>query len=232
MSEKEGITTYCIEYAIYGKAECASCNKVIQRHSLRAAEIFRKSKSEKKKSAKHSWYHITCWKVPELVTKLPIEQFRGYRSLKEKDKKRIQQVIEKGVGATWNDVIEKPLPSKEDNELLKQVADDDNNNNKNDNDKKDDKKNKKKDEKKKRKRNDEQDMTAQLTGVTQPLYKKKKNNDNKEKNEQESLSKKKKNNKKDEEQKSKQIEEIKLDKQDQIELENLAKQIQAVTKNL
>ena len=61
-NEKEGITTYCIEYANVGKADCSSCNKVIPRHSLRAGEIFRKSKSEKKKSAKHSWYHITCWK--------------------------------------------------------------------------------------------------------------------------------------------------------------------------
>ncbi|KAI9265231.1 hypothetical protein BDA99DRAFT_437357 [Phascolomyces articulosus] len=212
MSEKEetGITTYCIEYAKFGKADCSTCGKVIPHHSLRAGEIFRKSKSEKKKSAKHSWYHFNCWKVPELVTKLPIEQFRGYPSLKEKDQKRVQRVIEKGVGATWTDVSEKPLPSKQDQEqdeaLEQQVKGEEKKENDN---KKSNPKNKKQETNKKRKRQD--DMTAQLTGVTQPK-------------------KTKKNNKKEKEQQ--QPEPIKLAKEDQLELESLAKQIQAVTKKM
>ena len=203
----------------------------------RFSQVEKRGICKKRKTNKIIYIYII---VPELVTKLPIEQFRGYPSLKEKDKKRIQQVIEKGVGATWNDVKERPLPSKEDNELLKQVADDDDNNNKNDkDDKKDDKKNnknKKKDDKKKRKRDDsnnddEKDMTAQLTGVTEPLSKKKKtNNKNNKKDEQQQQQPKQP--KQEKQEKKKEVEEIKLAKQDQLELENLAKQIRAVTKNL
>ncbi|KAI8141241.1 hypothetical protein BJV82DRAFT_645424 [Fennellomyces sp. T-0311] len=183
----EGITTYCIEYAVLNKANCVACNKVIPRHALRAGEIFRKSKSEKKKSAKHSWYHFRCWKVPELVAKLPIEQFRGYPSLKEKDQNRVKRVIEKGVGATWSDVSEKPLPRKDEQDEAEKTTTTMTTT---------------EDKPKKRKR--ETDMTARLTGVQ-----------------------------KQKKVKTKVVEEepkITLEKEDQLELESIAKEIRAFAK--
>lgn len=104
MSE-QGITTYSVEYREKPGAKCAACSKSILAKSLAASEIYRKSKTEKKKFAKHTWYHFKCWTgksqaivqwgckvynnmkdhiVPDMVTKLPIEQLRGYPSLVEK----------------------------------------------------------------------------------------------------------------------------------------------------
>ena len=57
----QGITTYSVEYREKPGAKCATCSKSILAKSLAASEIFRKSKTEKKKLAKHTWYHFKCW---------------------------------------------------------------------------------------------------------------------------------------------------------------------------
>lgn len=49
------------------------------------------------------WIYI----VPTLLTQIPIEQFRGYPTLKEKDKARVQKLIKHGKGATWAAIVEK-----------------------------------------------------------------------------------------------------------------------------
>ncbi|KAI7875590.1 hypothetical protein K492DRAFT_240209 [Lichtheimia hyalospora FSU 10163] len=102
----QGITTYSVEYRDK-PAKCAICSKSILAKSLAASEIFRKSKTEKKKLAKHTWYHFKCWTVPDLVTKIPLEQLRGYPSLVEKDQRLVQQLIERGAGAKWEGSSEK-----------------------------------------------------------------------------------------------------------------------------
>lgn len=99
-----GIVSYCIEYASSQGDKCTECRKRIIKGSLRAGEIHRKSKSEKKNKAERTWWHFNCWKgrtiqsvfqkqqsinideriVPERLTIVPIEQFRGYLKLKEK----------------------------------------------------------------------------------------------------------------------------------------------------
>ncbi|KAJ8662462.1 hypothetical protein O0I10_002157 [Lichtheimia ornata] len=109
----QGITTYSVEYREKPGAKCASCSKSILAKSLAASEIFRKSKTEKKKFAKHTWYHFKCWTVPDMVTKLPIEQLRGYPSLVEKDQRLVQQLIERGAGAKWEDSKEKEEDEEE-----------------------------------------------------------------------------------------------------------------------
>ncbi|KAI9491468.1 hypothetical protein BDB00DRAFT_832326 [Zychaea mexicana] len=219
MSEEGGITTFCIEYAKVDKADCTQCGKVIPRHSLRTGEIFRKSKSEKKKSAKHSWYHFRCWKVPELIVKLPIEQFRGYPALKEKDQKKVQRVIEKGVGAVWSDVSEKPLPPKDQTE----IDDDDAALEPVPKKQKEEAEKNKKTTPKKRKQ-DHDDLTAQLTGVQQPPPSSKKSKKGGKHAASSSSSSSSKND-------TKQLEEvITLAKDDQLELESIAKEIQKLTK--
>lgn len=110
MSDVKGaekpIITYCVEYAQSQTSKCATCNRTIPNKSLRCGEIFRRSKKEKKQLSKTTWYHFKCfpgkpltpWQsfsykkqltdhplpVPELLTKLPIEQFRGYPAVEEK----------------------------------------------------------------------------------------------------------------------------------------------------
>ncbi|KAG2174457.1 hypothetical protein INT44_006720 [Umbelopsis vinacea] len=107
MSDVKGadtsIKTYCVEYAQSQTSKCATCNRTIPNKSLRCGEIFRRSKKEKKQLSKTTWYHFKCFPVPELLTKLPIEQFRGYPAIEEKDQERIQKLLKLGKDATWNE---------------------------------------------------------------------------------------------------------------------------------
>ncbi|KAF1803718.1 hypothetical protein V8B55DRAFT_1507952 [Mucor lusitanicus] len=145
------ITTYCIEHAKTQQSKCAACEKTIPHKSLRVAEIFRKSKKVKKDLAKHTWYHFKCFKVPELLVRVPIEQFRGYPALNDKDKARVQRVIQSGVGSSWADLMEKSKPVKTEEELEA------------------DKEEQAKKDKKKKEDEDsmDMDMTANLTGTQQ-----------------------------------------------------------------
>ncbi|GAN10310.1 hypothetical protein MAM1_0342d09848 [Mucor ambiguus] len=145
------ITTYCIEHAKTQQSKCAACEKTIPHKSLRVAEIYRKSKKVKKDLAKHTWYHFKCFKVPELLVRVPIEQFRGYPALNEKDKSRVQRVIQSGVGSSWADLMEKAKPVKTEEELEA------------------DKEEQAKKDKKKKEDEDSMnmDMTANLTGTQQ-----------------------------------------------------------------
>ncbi|KAJ2960219.1 hypothetical protein NQZ79_g4405 [Umbelopsis isabellina] len=95
------IITYCIEYAESQNSKCAGCTRTIPNKSLRCGEISRKSKKEKKQLSKTTWYHFKCFPVPALLTKLPIEQFRGYPTIQPKDQERVQKLLKQGVGATW-----------------------------------------------------------------------------------------------------------------------------------
>ncbi|CEP08930.1 hypothetical protein [Parasitella parasitica] len=113
----KAIITYCIEHAKTQQSKCAACNKTIPHKSLRVAEIVRRSKKVKKDAAKHTWYHFKCFKVPELLTRVPIEQFRGYPALNEKEKARVQRVIQSGIGSSWADLMEKTKPVKTEEEL-------------------------------------------------------------------------------------------------------------------
>ncbi|KAI9478814.1 MAG: hypothetical protein EXX96DRAFT_609262 [Benjaminiella poitrasii] len=115
-TENKPIITHCIEHAATGLSKCTDCGKGIAIKSLRVAEIYRKSKKVKKTQAKHTWYHFKCWKVPEYLTHVPIEQFRGYPALNDKDKKRVQKVIEGGVGASWTALMEKEKAAAEEEE--------------------------------------------------------------------------------------------------------------------
>ncbi|KAL9542346.1 hypothetical protein MBANPS3_008658 [Mucor bainieri] len=145
------ITTYCIEHAKTQQSKCAACEKTIPHKSLRVAEIYRKSKKVKKDLAKHTWYHFKCFKVPELLVRVPIEQFRGYPALNDKDKSRVQRVIQSGVGSSWADLMEKAKPVKTEEELEA------------------DKEEQAKKDKKKKEDEDSMnmDMTANLTGTQQ-----------------------------------------------------------------
>lgn len=51
------------------------------------------------------------------MVRVPIEQFRGYPTLNEKDKARVQRVINEGVGASWSELMEKSKPIKTEKEL-------------------------------------------------------------------------------------------------------------------
>ncbi|KAI8639376.1 hypothetical protein BD408DRAFT_421507 [Parasitella parasitica] len=113
----KAIITYCVEHAKTQQSKCAACDKTIPHKSLRVAEIIRKSKKAKKIAAKHTWYHFKCFKVPELLTRVPIEQFRGYPALNEKEKARVQKVIQSGIGSSWADLMEKAKPIKTEEEL-------------------------------------------------------------------------------------------------------------------
>lgn len=111
------ITSYCIEHALTQKSKCADCEKTIPHKSLRVAEIYRSSKKVKKDKARHTWFHFKCWKVPEYLTRVPIEQFRGFKNLNEKDKVRVERVIKSGVGSSWAALMEKNKPQKTEEEL-------------------------------------------------------------------------------------------------------------------
>ncbi|OZJ01432.1 hypothetical protein BZG36_05608, partial [Bifiguratus adelaidae] len=102
MAETSGqIITYCVEYTPSQMEKCKGCGRTIPNKSVRFGRITRKSKKEKKKHSASEWWHFKCWQVPELVTLISIEQFRGYPSLNELDQERVQQLISMGVGAKW-----------------------------------------------------------------------------------------------------------------------------------
>ncbi|KAF7727814.1 hypothetical protein EC973_007045 [Apophysomyces ossiformis] len=94
----EGITTYCIEYARQF-SKCEECGKPIPHKSLRAGSIFRK--------------------MPQLLTQIPIEQFRGYPSLSEKDQSKVQMVVKQGLNASWL-TVRPPVTVEDDQEQEEQ----------------------------------------------------------------------------------------------------------------
>ncbi|KAI8388676.1 uncharacterized protein BYT42DRAFT_611690 [Radiomyces spectabilis] len=155
MADSQPIITYCIEYAETQLSKCADCQKVIPRNSLRVGQVFRKNKSEKKRNAKHTWWHFKCWEVPELVTKIPIEYFRGYPSIQEKDQKRVQRVIKAGKGTSWMKLTAKNKEAEKAAEQAEEGAEP-----ADQNEQKKKKKSKAKDEEIK-----DVDMTDALTGV-------------------------------------------------------------------
>ncbi|EIE79380.1 hypothetical protein G6F46_004250 [Rhizopus delemar] len=205
----EGIYTYCIEYAKTQQSKCDSCKKIIPNKSLRAAEIYRKSPKEKKNLARHTWYHFKCWKVPTLLTRIPIEQFRGYPTLQDKDKARVQKVIKHGVGACWSDITKKEKEAKEEEEGEVKP--------------------------KKKEIDDDVDMTESLTGVQEKKVNKTKDNKKKDKNLKAKTDEKNKVNKKNKKPAAKEVahksKEILLPKQDQLELESIAKEFKALKKS-
>jgi hypothetical protein len=164
-------------------------------------------------------------KVPEYLTRVPIEQFRGFKTLNEKDKARVEKVIKSGAGSSWAALMEKAKPVKTEEEL---EAD------KEEQEKKD-----------KKKREDEEsmnmDMTEVLTGTQQKSTKKaakketpaeKKSVEKKETEKKDTL--KPKNDKKNKVTKKavKEVvptkaKEINLPKEDLMELENFAKEFSA-----
>ncbi|KAI8978426.1 hypothetical protein BDB01DRAFT_837352 [Pilobolus umbonatus] len=157
MSESKPIITYCVEQAKTSQSQCAACKKNIAQKFLRVAEIYRKSKKVKKDQAKHTWYHFKCFKVPELLTILPIENFRGYPALNEKDQDRVRRLIAGGVGATWPDIVAK---TKADAEADAQAEEGD-------------EEKPVKAVKRKEPENEDIDMTADLTGTQESSKKKK-----------------------------------------------------------
>lgn len=89
--------------------------------------------------------------VPDYLTRVPIEQFRGFKTLNEKDKERVEKVIKSGTGSSWAALLEKNKPVKTEEQL---EAD----------------KEKKAKKDKKKKEDDESmnmDMTEVLTGTQQ-----------------------------------------------------------------
>lgn len=120
--------------------------------------------------------------VPELLVRVPIEQFRGYPALNDKDKARVQRVIESGVGSSWGELMEKSKPVKTEKELEEEQE--------------------KKEKKDKKKQEGEEtlnmDLTDKLTGVQETKKKDntKKKQDNKKKVDNKSKAIKKDNSKK------------------------------------
>ncbi|KAI8888325.1 hypothetical protein K501DRAFT_240657 [Backusella circina FSU 941] len=221
----QSITSYCVEYAATQQSKCEDCQKMIPHKSLRVAEIYRKNKKVKKNQAKHTWYHFKCFKVPKMLTFLPLELFKGYPSLEEKDKVRVQKVIKNGIGSCWKDMALKEKQEKE--EQQEEGAEESN-----------------KSKKRKAQADDDEDidMTAELTGTqdkkkpkkNQPKNKKeaenKKDIDTKKKNTSPANKNKKEDTKKgpkklvkkeDKKQPTK-VKEVKLAKDDQLELESIA----------
>ncbi|KAI8080736.1 uncharacterized protein B0P05DRAFT_539388 [Gilbertella persicaria] len=204
---EKSIITHCIEHAKTQQSTCADCGKTIPHKSLRVAEIYRKNKKVKKDLAKHTWYHFKCWKVPEYLTHVPIEQFRGYPTLNEKDKARVQKVIKQGTGASWKQLMETSKPVKTEEELEAEREEQ-----------------KKKDEKKKEdQETQDMDMTQVLTG-TQQKSKSKKKNELKPKTDKKNKADKKKVTKKE----TPKAKEISLPKEDLAELQNFAKEFNAM----
>lgn len=162
--------------------------------------------------------------MPEYLTRVPIDQFRGYPTLNEKDKARVQRVIKSGVGSSWELLMEKAKPIKTEEELEA------------------DKEEKQKKDKKKKEDEDSMhmDMTENLTGTQQkptPVSSKKDKKktqpvatESKPKKQEKKLPLKAKTDKKTKIVKdvpSKQ-KEIQLPKEDLIELENIAKEFSAL----
>ncbi|CEG63180.1 hypothetical protein RMATCC62417_00367 [Rhizopus microsporus] len=217
--KSEGIYTYCIEYAKTTQSRCAACKKGIPVKSLRAAEIFRKSPKEKKNLARHTWYHFKCFKVPTLLTQIPIEQFRGYPTLKEKDKARVQKLIKHGKGATWAAIVEKEKAEEGEEEAVT---------------------------KKKETIDENIDITEKLTGIQEKTEKNKteKNKTEEKKTEKKKVEKNGKKLKAKTEEKNKvnkkkkpattevahKPKKVVLPTEDQIELETIAKEFQALKK--
>ncbi|KAI8969186.1 hypothetical protein BDF20DRAFT_916565 [Mycotypha africana] len=200
------IISYCIEHAKTQQSKCNACNKVIPHKSLRVAEIYRRSKKVKKDDAKHTWFHFKCFKVPELLKRVPIEQFRGYPALNEKDKVRVQRLITEGsVGSTWTDLMNKSKPEKTEQELEVEK-------------KKQENKEKKE---KEAKDTEDMDMTESLTGMQVKKEEMKKNKDKK------SLSAKDKKSKK-VTKPEKPKKEVVLPKEDLQELAKFAKEFKAL----
>ncbi|KAF9436142.1 hypothetical protein BGZ76_004737 [Entomortierella beljakovae] len=100
------VITYCVEYAESQKSTCLKCNKIIPNRSLRFGKMQRTSEKEKKKFAKHTWYHFKCFEMPEVLTKIPIHLIRGQVNLLDKDKVRLEKVIKLGPGGSWNQIVE------------------------------------------------------------------------------------------------------------------------------
>lgn len=163
-----------------------------------------------------------CLEVPEYLTRVPIEQFRGFNKLNEKDKARVQKVINSGAGSSYAELLEKAKPVKTEEEL---EAD------KEEQAKKD----------KKKKEDDESmnmDMTEVLTGTQQKPTKK--NGKKEKKTEEKPAEKGGKAALKPKTDKSNKVtkkaikevvatktKEIKLPKADLLELENFAKEFSA-----
>ncbi|KAI8088608.1 hypothetical protein BDF21DRAFT_443373 [Thamnidium elegans] len=218
------ITSYCIEHAMTQKSKCTACERVIPHKSLRVAEVYRRTKKVKKDKARHTWFHFKCWKVPDYLTRVPIEQFRGYLALNDKDKSRVQRVIKSGAGSSWGQLMEKQKPVKTEEELEadKEVQ-------------------AKKDQKKKE--DDESmnmDMTEVLTGTQTKSSKKKAKKEIEDKKAEKNAEKKveEKALKPKTDKKSKvtkkavkevvtKVKEINLPKEDLLELENFAKEFSA-----
>jgi hypothetical protein len=158
--------------------------------------------------------------VSEYLTRVPIDQFRGYPTLNEKDKARVQRVIKSGVGSSWGALMEKAKPVKTEEELEA------------------DKEEKKKQDKKKKEDEDSMnmDMTENLTGTQQkPTASKKKSQpapattETKQKKQDKKKPLKAKTDKKSKVVKEvpSKAKEIQLPKEDLMELENFAKEFSA-----
>ncbi|KAI9016558.1 hypothetical protein CLU79DRAFT_837611 [Phycomyces nitens] len=208
------IITYCVEYAETQLSVCKACNRVIPAKSLRVGELFRKNKKEKKKQAKYSWWHFKCWTVPKMLTVLPIEQFRGFPALAKKDQERVERVIKHGEGASWKSVNVKVVKEGEEEEVEEEKP--------------------KKKQKISKEADEDVDLTDILTGVQakKPETKTKKAKDavNGEKTKGEKK-KTEKATKKQAKVEAPKVEEepkpVLLPKEDQLELESIANEIQA-----
>jgi outer membrane biosynthesis protein TonB len=163
--------------------------------------------------------------VPKMLSFLPLELFKGYPVLEEKDKVRVQKVIKNGVGSCWKDMVLREKQEKEEQEEQEEGAGES-----------------KKSKKRKAQDADEDiDMTAELTGTqekktknSQPNSKKeaenKKKADAKNKVAPPAKKAKKEDNKKgskklvkkEDKQQPTKVKEVKLAKDDQLELESIA----------
>ncbi|KAF9554677.1 hypothetical protein BGW38_009298 [Lunasporangiospora selenospora] len=100
------VITYCIEYAQSQKSTCQKCEKIIPNKSLRMGRMERQNEKEKKKFAKHTWYHFKCFEMPDVLTKIPAHLIRGQVDLLDKDKVRLEKVIKLGEGGSWSQIVE------------------------------------------------------------------------------------------------------------------------------
>lgn len=157
--------------------------------------------------------------MPELITKLPLHLFKGYPDLQEKDKTRVQKLIKYGTGITWKDVMNKEKAARGEEEGEEEEK-----------------------PKKSKVIEDDVDMTEGLTGVQEKKEKKEKKEKVVSKKDDEKKSKTKVDKKKDDKSKINKnkkpavkevhkVKEISLPQEDQNELENIAKEFQALTKS-
>ncbi|CAO3634710.1 unnamed protein product [Cunninghamella blakesleeana] len=244
--EEQSIRTFAIEYSKQPYSKCTRCLKPIPKKSLRAAIVIRKNKKQKKSQAEHQWCHFNCWKVPEELTKRPIEIFRGYPDLKDKDKKRVEKLIKAGTGATWKELQRQLLKKAEEEQATEAEPQESSGHTYfNDDDDDDELEKTKNSNGKKKKENAETediDMTAKLTGIqsttnlqssTSPNKKQK--NSKKNNNEQKNINKKNSNNNKINKKKQPKVQQehqqktfVKLsNSKDQLQLEAITKEIQS-----